>query len=153
MPHILKITFGAAALALGLSTTALAQSDREVYEYAIKRAARICPAYSKENTPPVIKAAPVGALRVLEDRGYVICPDLRLEADAPAVWYGNVGVFVWNPKVDGAGEVIVAKVDAMTRSEAFPVEIVVWDKQGERMENQTVPKFEARPGASLPSKR
>lgn len=39
MPHILKITLGAAALVLGLSATALAQSDREVYEYTIKRAA------------------------------------------------------------------------------------------------------------------
>ncbi|MGL6162557.1 hypothetical protein [Microbulbifer sp.] len=54
-------------------------------------------------------------------------PNLHLQSDALAAWYGSVGVFVWNPKVDGVGEVIVVMINAMTRTEAFPVEIVVWE--------------------------
>lgn len=34
----------------------------------------------------------------------------------------------------------------MTRKEEFPMETLVWDAQGKALQNQTVPRFEARPG-------
>ena len=84
----------AAAVALVLAVpAAYAQSDAQVYESAIAQAARICPGHAKERTTPGIRAVPVGALRVLAQRSYTMCPDRRLDPATPAVWYGADGVF------------------------------------------------------------
>ncbi|NEL80241.1 MAG: hypothetical protein G3W61_28820, partial [Xanthomonas perforans] len=87
---------------LALSTAALpalAQSDRQVVEDMLTRSANVCPGHSTDRTAPTVKAVPVGALRVMLERGLVMCPDRRLDAAAPAVFYGRLGVFAWNPEV------------------------------------------------------
>lgn len=140
----------AAAILLVLATTsmpAFAQSDREVIESMVTRAANVCPGHSADRTTPTVKATPVGALRVMLERGLVMCPDRRLDADAPAVFYGRLGVFAWNPEVKEGSGVIVKQIDAMTRKDEYPPETLVWDAKGNALKQRTVPAFEARPGA------
>ncbi|MCC8537816.1 hypothetical protein ACDH70_12475 [Xanthomonas axonopodis pv. poinsettiicola] len=137
---------------LALSTAALpalAQSDRQVAEDMITRAANVCPGHSTDRTSPTVKAVPVGALRVMLDRGLVMCPDRRLDATAPAVFYGRLGVFAWNPEVPAAKTVIVKQIDSMTRKDDYPTETLVWDAKGTALKQQTVPMFEPRPGAAV----
>jgi len=142
----LRLTLLALAAALSLAATAVhAQSDAEVYESAIAQAANLCPGHSKERTTPGVRAVPVGALRVLAQRRYTMCPDRRLDAATPAVWYGQVGVFAWNPEVQGAAQLIAKQVDAMTRKQEFPVETLVWKADGSAATGATVPMFEPRP--------
>lgn len=139
----------AAAVSLCAASLAFAQSDREVVESTVARSATVCPGHGKDRTAPTVRLVPVGALRVLLDQGLVMCPDRRLDADAPAVWYGQVGVYTWNPEVEGAGKLVAAKIDRMTRDETFPTETLVWGPTGEALKNRTVPAFEARPGAAV----
>ncbi|MBB3800625.1 hypothetical protein FHR47_000859 [Xanthomonas arboricola] len=137
---------------LALSTAALpalAQSDRQVAEDMITRSANVCPGHSTERTSPTVKTVPVGALRVMLERGLVMCPDRRLDAAAPAVFYGRLGVFAWNPDVPAAKTVIVQQIGAMTRKDDYPVETLVWDAKGTALKQQTVPMFEPRPGAAV----
>ncbi len=139
-----------AVLAFGLfPVLAAAQSDREVAEGMVTRSANVCPGHSAERTTPTVRKVPVGALRVMLDRGLVMCPDRRLDASAPAVFYGRVGVFAWNPDVPEATRVVVEKIDQMTRKDAYPVETLVWDVKGAALTQQTVPSFEPRPGAAV----
>ncbi len=100
--------------------SAQAQSDRQVVEDMVTRSANVCPGHSTERTTPTVKAVPVGALRVMLDRGLVMCPDRRLDVGAPAVFYGRVGVFGWNPEVPASSEVIAKQIDAMTRKDEYP---------------------------------
>lgn len=140
--------YAALALAFALVQTATgvrAESDAQVYENALERAARICPGHSSERTTPGIKAIQVGALRVLAKREVTLCPDRRLDAATPVVWYGSAGVYAWNPEATGSVAVLATKVDAMTRKEEFPVETLVWNADGSQAKGVTVPAFEPRP--------
>ncbi|MFY2842491.1 hypothetical protein ACOTJF_12430 [Achromobacter ruhlandii] len=139
----------AAAFALCAASASYAQSDREVVDTTVARSANVCPGHSKERTTPTVRLVPVGALRVLLDKGFVMCPDRRLDADAPVAWYGQWGVYAWNPEVDGAGKLAAAQIDKMTRSEDFPTDTRVWSLAGEALKNRTVPAFEPRPGAAV----
>lgn len=132
-----------------IAAPASAQSDRQVVEDMLLRSANVCPGHSTERTAPTVKKVPVGALRVMLDRGLVMCPDRRLDAEAPAAYYGRVGVFQWNPEVPAASGVIVAKIDAMTRKDEYPQETLVWDAKGTALTQQTVPAFEPKPGAAV----
>lgn len=143
------LAWTAATVALCAASAASAQSDRQVAEATVSRSANVCPGHSKDRTTPTVNLVPVGALRVLLDKGLVMCPDRRLDADAPAAWYGQYGVFAWNPEVDGAGKVIAAQIDKMTRDESFPAETLVWDAKGVAQTNRTVPAFEPKPGAAV----
>lgn len=134
----------ALALLLGAGA-AHAQSDNAVYEAAIAQAARLCPGHSKERTTPGVRAVPVGALRVLTQRHYTMCPDRRLDAAAPAVWYGQAGVFAWNPDVEGAAKLVARQIDAMTRKQDFPPDTLVWKADGRPAQGAVVPMFEPRP--------
>jgi hypothetical protein len=131
------------------ATPAFAQSDREVVEDMVTRSANVCPGHSADRTTPTVKAAPVGALRVMLERGLVMCPDRRLDADAPAVFYSSVGVFAWNPEVKEASAVIVKQIDAMTRKDEYPQDTLVWSAKGEALKQRTVPAFEPKPGAAV----
>lgn len=143
--------FGCAvALALGVVGAAHAESDAQVYEQAIERAARVCPGHATDRTTPGVKAIKVDALRVLAKRDVTLCPDRRLEAATPVVWYGSASVFAWNPTATGAVAVLATKVDAMTRKEDFPAETLVWNADGSEAKGVTVPAFELRP---LPASR
>ncbi len=128
---------------------ALAQPDRQVAEDMITRSANVCPGHSTDRTSPTVRAVPVGALRVMLERGLVMCPDRRLDAAAPAVFYGRLGVFAWNPEVPAATTVIVKQIGNMTRNDDYPVETLVWDAKGTALKQQTVPMFEPRPGAAV----
>ncbi|SFW23687.1 hypothetical protein [Luteibacter sp. UNCMF366Tsu5.1] len=146
----MKQSFAVSALALSLvALPAFAQSDREVVEQMVTRSANVCPGHSADRTTATVRATPVGALRVMLERGLVMCPDRRLDADAPAVFYGRVGVFEWNPEVKGSSEAIVKKIDAMTRKDEFPPDTLVWNVQGEALKQRTVPAFEPKPGAAV----
>ncbi|MEG8067453.1 hypothetical protein G3N90_21940 [Xanthomonas hortorum pv. gardneri] len=137
---------------LALSTAALpalAQPDRQVVEDMLTRSANVCPGHSTDRTGPTVKAVPVGALRVMLERGLVMCPDRRLDAAAPAVFYGRLGVFAWNPEVPASSAVIVQQIGSMTRNEDYPVETLGWDAKGTALKQQTVPMFEPRPGAAV----
>ncbi|MET0288415.1 MAG: hypothetical protein ABW178_02175 [Pseudoxanthomonas sp.] len=136
-------------LLCGLALPALAQSDREVVDAMVTRSANVCPGHSAARTTPTVKAVPVGALRVMLDRGLVMCPDRRLDAAAPAAFYGQAGVFQWNPEVKAGATVIVQQIDAMTRKDEFPPETLVWDAQGKALTQQTVPAFAPKPGAAV----
>ncbi|RFF68237.1 hypothetical protein D0A39_21665 [Xanthomonas campestris pv. campestris] len=141
-----------ALTALALSAAALpafAQPDRQVVEDMLTRSANVCPGHSTDRTSPTVKAVPVGALRVMLERGLVMCPDRRLDAAAPAVFYGRLGVFAWNPDVAASSAVIVKQIGNMTRNEDYPVETLVWDAKGTALKQQTVPMFEPRPGAAV----
>ncbi|MBO9663271.1 hypothetical protein [Dokdonella sp.] len=134
------------ALAFALvAAGAHAESDAQVYENAHARAARICPGYSTERAGPGIKAIQVGALRVLAERDVTLCPDRRLDAATPVVWYGRDSVFAWNPEATGAVAVLATRVDAMTRRQDFPVETRVWKADGSEAAGVTVSAFERRP--------
>jgi hypothetical protein len=124
---------------------AAAQSDAQVVETAIATAATLCSGHSTERTAPGVRAVKVGSLRVLDKRGYAMCPDRRLDAAMPAVWYGAAGVFVWNPEVKGAIELVAGKIDAMARSEDFPPETIVWNADGSAATGAVVPAFVPRP--------
>ncbi len=137
------LTLSAAAL------PAFAQSDRQVVEDMLLRSANVCPGHSTDRTSPTVNAVPVGALRVMLDRGLVMCPDRRLDADAPAVFYGRLGVFAWNPEVKAASTLIVKQIGSMTRNEEYPTETLVWDAKGTALTQQTVPMFEPKPGAAV----
>lgn len=113
------------------------------------RSANVCPGHSTERTTPTVKAAPVGALRVMLDLGLVMCPDRRLDADAPAVFYGRVGVLEWNPKVPASSEVIVKQIDAIVRKDENPSATLVWDAKGVALEQRAMQAFEAKPGAAV----
>ncbi|MCI2263811.1 hypothetical protein [Xanthomonas indica] len=142
--------FPLAPLALAaVALPALAQSDRQVAEDMLTRSANVCPGHSTERTSPTVKAVPVGALRVMLDRGLVLCPDRRLDADAPAVFYGRLGVFAWNPEVAAGSSVIVKQIDAMTRKDEYPSDTLVWDAKGTPLKQRTVPAFEPKPGATV----
>lgn len=132
-----------------VAVSAQAQSDREVVEDMVTRSANVCPGHSTERTVPTVKSVPVGALRVMLDRGLVMCPDRRLDADAPAVFYGRVGVFAWNPQVPASSDVIARQIDTMTRKDEYPSDTLVWDAKGVPLERRTVPAFEPRPGAAV----
>ncbi|PPT45420.1 hypothetical protein XarjCFBP8253_19805 [Xanthomonas arboricola pv. juglandis] len=139
-----------AVLALSAAALpALAQSDRQVVEDMLTRSANVCPGHSTDRTGPTVKAVPVGALRVMLERGLVMCPDRRLDAAAPAVFYGRLGVFAWNPEVPAGKTVIVKQIDTMTRNEEYPAETLVWDAKGTALKQQTVPMFEPKPGAAV----
>ena len=131
------------------SLPAFAESDREVVENMVTRSANVCPGHSADRTTPTVEAVPVGALRVMLERGLVMCPDRRLDADAPAAFYGRVGVFEWNPETKDGKTVVVAKIDAMTRKDEYPGETLVWDAKGNPLKQRTVPAFEAKPGAAV----
>ncbi|WP_242691095.1 hypothetical protein [Lysobacter enzymogenes] len=146
MPHpASSARLALAVFALLAAGAAQAQSDAEVYESAIAQSASVCPGHSKERTTPGVRAVPVGALRVLAQHRYTMCPDRRLDKATPAVWYGKAGVFAWNPEVEGAAKLIARQVDAMTRKQEFPVETVVWKADGSAATGAVVPMFEARP--------
>lgn len=143
-PAPLAVAAFAIALSLGAGA-AQAQSDAEVYESAIAQSASVCPGHSKERTTPGVRAVPVGALRVLAQHRYTMCPDRRLDKATPAVWYGKAGVFAWNPDAEGAAKLIARQIDAMTRKQEFPVETLVWKADGNAATGAVVPVFEARP--------
>ncbi|MFS8428059.1 hypothetical protein EIQ28_07525 [Xanthomonas campestris pv. plantaginis] len=147
-----QMPWKSALTVLALSTAALpafAQPDRQVVEDMLTRSANVCPGHSTDRTSPTVKAVPVGALRVMLERGLVMCPDRRLDAAAPAVFYGRLGVFAWNPEVPASSAVIVKQIGTMTRNEDYPVETLVWDAKGTALKQQTVPMFEPRPGAAV----
>ncbi|PPU09812.1 hypothetical protein XarjCFBP7645_05980 [Xanthomonas arboricola] len=147
-----QMPWKSALAVLALSTAALpalAQSDRQVVEDMLTRSANVCPGHSTDRTAPTVKAVPVGALRVMLERGLVMCPDRRLDAAAPAVFYGRLGVFAWNPEVPAGKAVIVKQIDTMTRNEEYPAETLVWDAKGTALKRQTVPMFEPKPGAAV----
>lgn len=131
---------------LGAAAPAFAQSDYETFERSVARTSEICPGHSRERTGPGLRAISISALRVLLAQDIVVCPDRRLDAAAPVVWYGRSGVYAWNPEVEGAGAALAERIGEMTRSEEFPVETLVWDAQGRPLREQTVPAFEPKPG-------
>ncbi len=53
---------------------ALAQSDPRVVEDMLTRWPPSAPGHSTERTTPTVRAVPVGALRVMLERGLVMCP-------------------------------------------------------------------------------
>lgn len=144
MRHLRLNHWCALAFAL-IASGAHAESDLQVYENASARAARICPGFSTERATPGIKAIQVGALRVLAERQVTLCPDRRLDAATPVAWYGRDSVFVWNPEATGAVAVLATRVDAMTRTQEFPVETLVWKADGSEAKGVTLPSFERRP--------
>lgn len=138
------------ALAALLCLSPLAQaSDNEDYERSIAQTAQACPGHSKENTVPGVRGVPVGAIRVLQQHEYVLCPDRRIEGDAAVVFYPTYGVFTWNPEKPASVNAVSTVVDQLTRNEAFPSETMVWDASGKPLKGQTVPAFEPKPNAPL----
>jgi len=145
MPHRLSWPVsGLALLGALVAFQARAQSDAQVYDNAIEQAARVCPGHSAEHTRPGIRAVGVGALRVLAQRRITMCPDRRLNAATPVVWYGRAGVFAWNPEVKEAVALVASRVDAMTRKDEFPADTLVWRADGSEARGVTVPMFERR---------
>lgn len=149
MKPSLLVATAACVVAFGVAAPAMAQSDLEVLENADAYSASVCPDYSKDVSIPMLRGVQVSALRVLAQRGIVLCPAPQLAADAPVVWYGQYGVFAWNPYVVGAATQLVATIDTMTRNESFPVQALVWNADGVRLTGRTLPAFALRPGARL----
>ena len=83
--------------------------DNATYTAALARSAETCPEHSEQRTRPGVVAVPAAALKVLESRGYALCPDTRLDTTTPVVWYGKQGVFAWNPASAGAPKKAKAK--------------------------------------------
>ena len=138
------------SLSILLGMPILAQaSDNEDYERSIARSAQACPGHSKERTVPGVRGVPVGAIRVLQQNDYILCPDRRIEGDAAVVFYPTYGVFAWNPDSPASVKAVSAVVDRLTRSEDFPAETMVWNAAGKPLSGQTVPVFEPKPNAPL----
>ena len=147
MTHRLARPLAAVALALSSFAPAFAQSNREEVDSAAAYSASVCPERDDQAMTILLRVVTAEALRALAQRGIAICPDRRLTAEAPAVWYGNPGAFVWHPDIEGAGTVLVANIESMARNGSFPVQTLVWNTQGIRLTGRTIPAFEARPGA------
>lgn len=120
------------------------QKDNAAYTAAMARSAETCPEHSDARTRPGVAAVPAAALRVLESRGYALCPDTRLDSTTPVVWYGKQGVFAWNPASGAAPKILAAKAAAYARSEEFPPSTVVWKSNGKLAEGALVPSFRRR---------
>ena len=118
--------------------------DNATYTAALARSAETCPEHSEQRTRAGVVAVPVAALKVLESRGYALCPDSRLDTTTPVVWYGKQGVFAWNPASGGAVKVLAAQAAAYARSEEFPAATVVWKSNGKLAEGALVPSFRKR---------
>jgi len=118
--------------------------DNAAYTAALARSAETCPEHSDARTRPGVLAVPTAALKVLESRGYALCPDTRLDITTPVVWYGKQGVFAWNPASAAATKVLGAQVAAYARSEEFPPGTVVWKASGKLAEGALVPAFRRR---------
>lgn len=121
-----------------------ANADRAVYDAAIERASRVCPDHSAERTGAGVRSIPASALRMIEQRDFVLCPDLRLDTQTPVVWYGRQGVFAWNPQARGAVKLLATKAGAYARDNSFPKETVVWKPSGKEAEGALVPTFRGR---------
>lgn len=146
-----RFLLGAAAFvaALGTAAPALAQTDVEVRESADAYSASVCPDYSRDVSMPMLRGVPESDLQALAQRGIVLCPHPQLAPDAPVVWYGQYGVYAWNPYVAGAATQLVAAIAKMTRDGSFPQQMLVWDTNGVRLTGRTIPPFQLRPGARL----
>ncbi|BAV98321.1 hypothetical protein [Lysobacter enzymogenes] len=118
--------------------------DNATHAAAMARSAETCPEHSDARTRPGVAAVPAAALKVLESRGYALCPDTRLDTTTPVVWYGKQGVFAWNPSSAGAIKVLAAQAAAFARSEEFPPGTVVWRANGKLAEGALVPAFRRR---------
>lgn len=118
--------------------------DNATYTAALARSAETCPEHSDQRTRPGVVAVPAAALKVLESRGYALCPDTRLDTTTPVVWYGKQGVFAWNPASAGAPKILAAQAAAYARSEEFPSATVVWKSNGKLAEGALVPSFRKR---------
>lgn len=142
-------------LRLAMATTlcavgaARAQSDARTYEATLERSSVICPGHSKDRTTPGVRAVRVDALRVLLKHDVILCPDRRLDAEMPVVWYGAVKVLAWNPEAKGSTAVLAEKVNAMARGEDFPGAILVWKGDGSEAKGAIVPSVDVRPRTTV----
>lgn len=118
--------------------------DAEDYQRSVDQSSRICPGHSRERTVPGVHAIPVGAVRVLQKQGYAVCPDRRLQGDQAVVFYPTFGVFGWNPDRRESVKALGKVVDQLTRSEAFPQQVAVWNAEGKPQKNHVVPQFTPR---------
>ncbi len=137
----LRLALAATLCAAG---AAHAQSDTRTYEATLERTSAICPGHSKDRTTPGVRAVKVDALRVLLKNDVILCPDRRLDAEVPVVWYGAVKVLAWNPEVKGSTAVLAQQADAMARKEEFPGATLVWKADGSEAKGVTVPAADVR---------
>lgn len=149
MPHRHSWSRLALTATLVLTGTAYAQSDTTTYEATLERSSAICPGHSKDRTTPGVRAVKVDALRVLLKNDVILCPDRRLDAEMPVVWYGAVKVLAWNPEAKGSIAVLAEKADAMTRKEEFPGATLVWKTDGSEAKGVTVPSADVRPRTTI----
>jgi len=121
-----------------------ANADRAVYQAVIDRSSRVCPDHSAERTGPAVRSIPASALRMIEQRDFVLCPDLRLDTQTPVVWYGRQGVFAWNPQARGAVKLLADKAGGYARANDFPKDTVVWKPSGKIADGALVPSFRGK---------
>jgi len=140
----------AATLSIALISLpfAAAASDNEDYERSIAESSVTCPGHSKQATTAGVRGVPVAAVRVVQQHGYVLCPDRRLDGVA-VVFNPEFGVFRWNPEAPASQAALSTVVDQLTRTEEFPSELTVWGEDGATLSGQTVPAFEPKPNAPL----
>ncbi len=143
-----SLSLSALAALCVVAAPAFAQSDRTTFDQTVARTAQHCPGHNTEVTGPGLRKVSISALRVLLAQRILVCPDRRLDAEAPVVWYGGDRVFAWNPDIDGAIDTLAEQIGGMTRTEAFPTQTLVWSIDGTALESQTVPAFEARPAGA-----
>jgi hypothetical protein len=141
--HPPRLASVAAVLSLGLACAAHAASPAEQrdYDVLINQSANTCMNYVGKTAAPAIRSLKIEIVRVLIDRHVLLCPDSTLPEGQDAIWYGNHRAMVWNPSASGAADKVRAVLDTMTRDDAFPSGIRVWNTKGDEVKNQTVPAF------------
>ncbi len=113
--------------------------ERDIYDGMVEQAANTCANYVGKTGAPAIRSLKIEIVRVLAARRVLLCPDTSLPGGQDVVWYGNQRAMVWNTSAEGSTAQVRSVLDKMTRDDAFPAELRVWNAKGEELKNQTVP--------------
>lgn len=90
----------------------------------------VCLGYSVVCIMLMVKMLFVGVLWVMLECGLVMCFDCCFDVDVLVVFFGRVGVFVWNLELFVGVQVIVKQIDIMICKDEYFVDILVWDVNG-----------------------
>ncbi len=128
---------------------AISPIEQRSYDSLTEWAANNCINYVGKTAKPAIETLKIAVVRVLLERRVLLCPDNTLASGQDVIWYGAQRAMVWNPSAKGTNEKVGSLLDAMTREDAFPGELRVWNAQGQELKDQTVPTFRVRCASGL----
>jgi len=119
-------------------------NEEQDYDALIDQSANICPNYSGKSGAPALHSFKIETIRFIPRRHVYLCPDSKLTAATPVVWYGDRKVLVWNPEISGATDQAKALLNHMIGDDTFPTNLTVVDASGKPVTGHLIPSFEFR---------